>query len=197
MVSSTTAGWHVINVVIVDANMCTSVATDSIEFIAPNATFNSTYCDLPDSICILDMPMQVQGWTYTDNLGNETSLPLTDCVQIIGPGDYELFGIYDMNCTVLHTYHVEQDCSALGIEEHVNSTNELIYPNPVHDLMNVKLNSKDCKNWEILDVSGNKLISQHVESEVFEIDLSTLSSGYYMIRFVYEGSVSTAKFIKQ
>jgi hypothetical protein len=113
-ISSTTYGWQVINLIVIDDNGCTSIATDSVEFFPPVTTFNKIYCTLPDSICILDCPMTVQGWTYTDTLGNTSNLPLTDCVQITGPGDYELFGIYESNCTVIHTYHVVKDCGGGG-----------------------------------------------------------------------------------
>ena len=181
-VSATDTGWHVVNVTIVDSLGCISTASDSIEFFPYVTTFNSTYCTLPDSICILDCPVSILYWTYTDTLGNVSNLALTDCIDIIGPGDYELGAIYEGNCTVIHTYHVEKDCGgSVNISEEKNEDIS-IYPNPSNGILNIKFHSFGSdKEIKIANIEG-KIVHQTIANkDNIKLDLSFLKSGTYFV----------------
>lgn len=179
--STNSPGWHSISVYVVDANNCTALATDSIQFFAPVDTFNQTYCSLPDSICILDCPMIIQGWTYTDSLNNTINLPLNPCIPIIGPGNYSLFGIYDMNCTVMHTYVLTEDCNGTAINDQENNTDLKIYPNPCSEVLYLADNGIKYKEWYLTDLSGRQMDAGRMEAERQEIQVKSLPSGSYML----------------
>ncbi len=195
-ISSATEGWQTITLLIVDANNCTSLVVDSVQFYPFVTTINQTYCTLPDSVCTLDTPVQNLGWTYTDSLGNETNLGATNCVAIIGPGDYEFTGVYPSNCTVIHTYHVELDCSGVSISPISEVLSELIYPNPATHSVSVKLQRASCNAWEILDVFGKICLAGSSQLEEFEIDLSGINAGTYFVRIWYDDHTSTKRLVK-
>lgn len=198
-VSSTTQGWQYISVAIIDSNNCTSFVTDSIEFFAPVDTIYQTYCTLPDSVCTFDAPIQqFLGWTYTDLFGNTTTLPLTSCVQIVGPGDYVFTGVYESNCTVIHTYVVEEDCGGVGIDENVFDEFEpFIFPNPATSEINVRLPSTKCDRWEIVDLFGKTCLSGTSDQSQFKIGLHDIATGTYFVRIWNDGSMSNSVIIKK
>ena len=180
ILSANSPGWHTINVIVVDSNNCTALATDSIEFFLPVDTFIQTYCTLPDSVCILDCPMLVQGWTYTDNQNNTINLPLTPCVSIVGPGSYKVFGIYDMNCTAVHTYLVAEDCGGMSVLEQIDWEIEA-FPNPFSESIVLRMSGNRARTWELLDVYGRVVNRGEVYVELGEIETGGLPSGVYLL----------------
>jgi hypothetical protein len=139
--------------------------------------------------------MTVQGWTYTDTLGNTSSLPLTDCVQIIGPGDYELFGIYESNCTVIHTYHVEQDCGGVGLNETSEIISEVqIYPNPTSHQLTIATDLA-INEISIIDITGKTV--KTIKENTNTINVADLPTGIYFIQFITDEKTITKKLVKQ
>jgi hypothetical protein len=180
ILSANSPGWHTINVNVVDSNNCTALATDSIEFFLPVDTFTQTYCTLPDSVCILDCPMLVQGWTYTDNQNNTINLPLTPCVSIVGPGSYKVFGIYDMNCTAVHTYLVAEDCGGVSILEQIDWEIEA-FPNPFSESIVLRMGGNRARTWELLDVYGRVVNRGEAKTDLEKIETTDLPSGVYLL----------------
>jgi|694.fasta_scaffold56237_3 hypothetical protein len=181
MISATSPGWHTLSVYVIDANNCTSIATDSIQFFAPVDTFPQTYCSLPDSICILDCPMIIQGWTYTDSLNNTINLPLDSCVAIVGPGSYNLFGIYDMNCTVMHTYLLTEDCNGTAINAQESNQGFEVYPNPFTEVLYFSAKDFKSQKWYLTDISGRQVGLGIMDAELQELQVESLPSGSYLL----------------
>jgi hypothetical protein len=197
-ISSSTQGWQYISVFIVDANNCTSLVTDSIQFFSPVDTIYQTYCTLPDSVCILDLPLvSFLGWSYTDLSGATTNLPSTDCVEIVGPGNYVFTGVYEGNCTVIHTYAVSEDCGNIGIDEVFDEYETFIYPNPATSEINVRLPSSKCDRWEIVDLFGKTFLSGSADQNEFKIELHDISAGTYFVRVWNDGLMSNSMIIKK
>ena len=197
-VSSTTYGWQEITVVVIDGNNCTSVATDSIQFLAPFDTLYQTYCTLPDSVCALDIPiLEILSWTYIDSSGTSTALPATNCVAIVGSGEYNFLGVYEPNCTVVHTYIVEEDCSSIGIEENLNDDELLIYPNPATSEINIQLPNSNCDRWEIIDLFGKTCLSGSSDQSNVTIGLSDIETGTYFVRVWNDKLISNSMVVKE
>jgi hypothetical protein len=194
-VSTLTPGWHTLTVMVVDSNNCTAMATDSVEFFPPVTTFYQTYCNLPDSVCILDCPMMVQGWTYTDSLNNTVNLPLSACVGIMGPGSYALFGIYNMNCTVMHTYVVTEDCGGMNVTEQVEGSLQ-ITPNPFSGFINLTFAGKTPRFWMLWDLWGRKIAEGLVHSEHEQISTTWIPPGVYTLQLEYEGENRFQRLVK-
>lgn len=116
--------------------------------------------------------------------------------SIAGLGQHTISYTYTdfKNCVnvAMQTIKVE---GYIGIEE-VSSDLIRIYPNPVHDYLNIEMESIP-KYIEVFNLPGKSLLTQKVDSEKFGLDVSHLSKGVYFVRFVFEdGSMGTTKFIK-
>jgi hypothetical protein len=72
-----------------------------------------------------------------------------------------------------------------------------IYPNPVNNFLSVELNSVSNTVISILDIIGNKVLEVIPTDNTTNINLSSLSSGVYMIRVMQNGKISTQKLIKE
>ncbi len=83
--------------------------------------------------------------------------------------------------------------SNLGINEVKKELNASIFPNPVKDILNIQFDGK-LKSVEIYNTQGQKLIT----SAQKQINISSLSSGVYLIRVEdNENRTTTKKIIKK
>lgn len=83
-------------------------------------------------------------------------------------------------------------CS-VGIEEDVLSEKEIsIYPNPASTKLNIEADPN--YNMKILDVMGNVVMEQKVQHS---IDVSTLKTGVYFIKFIGPDKSKTIKLVKK
>lgn len=79
----------------------------------------------------------------------------------------------------------------------------LVYPNPVYDVVNLSVNSKDAVMAEITisNVLGEKMISETLSlkkgSNAHTINSSNLSRGVYFIQFQLDGQTIVERLIKQ
>lgn len=73
-----------------------------------------------------------------------------------------------------------------------------IYPNPVSDnLLKISTNkSVDSLNIEIFNILGTSVIKQKLNNNLKEINISTLKSGIYLVKFQSENGSVTKKLIK-
>jgi hypothetical protein len=80
------------------------------------------------------------------------------------------------------------------------SDNELLnvtmYPNPTASKLNISAAST-IKNASIFNVIGKKVMSLNINKNSESIDVSSLASGIYFLKYNVNDKVGTAKFIKQ
>ena len=80
------------------------------------------------------------------------------------------------------------------------SDNELLnvsmYPNPASDRLNISA-SNTIKNASIFNILGKKVMSLEINKNSKSIDVSSLASGIYLIKYSIDNAIGTAKFIKQ
>jgi hypothetical protein len=80
------------------------------------------------------------------------------------------------------------------------SDNELLdvsmYPNPASDRLNISA-SNTIKNASIFNILGKKVMSLEINKNSESIDVSSLASGIYLIKYQLDNATGTAKFIKQ
>ncbi|HUM47619.1 MAG TPA: arylsulfotransferase family protein [Chitinophagales bacterium] len=78
-----------------------------------------------------------------------------------------------------------------------------VYPNPAAAMLNIKFETADDQTVTITfyDVSGKKFLQQTLSIENGEtetgIDVSSLASGIYLVKAVFENRILTQKFLKQ
>jgi hypothetical protein len=73
-----------------------------------------------------------------------------------------------------------------------------IYPNPVHEILNVNLKNNNRATISIIDINGKEALRQTTSSPNNRISLMNLSSGMYLIKVSNENGqlITSQKFIK-
>ena len=90
------------------------------------------------------------------------------------------------------THHIEWPCAHLGIDEPAtDATPVLIYPNPVHDALQVQ--AQGLQRVDVMDMSGRCIAS----SSVSHIDLGRLPAGAYFVRVVTSNAVTVKRIVKK
>ncbi|HZV71218.1 MAG TPA: T9SS type A sorting domain-containing protein [Saprospiraceae bacterium] len=86
-----------------------------------------------------------------------------------------------------------------GIDESYQLEKQLsIYPNPVSDIINIELKTRDYPlNFEIIDLTGVILFSGEIKEDQSQINVSNLNDGFYFISLKDDlKKLYTKKFIK-
>ena len=70
------------------------------------------------------------------------------------------------------------------------------YPNPTNDVLNLK-NSQNIDNVTVFDLLGKEVLTQKINATESQIDISTLSSGMYLMKILSDQKEKTVKIIKK
>ncbi|WP_428067505.1 family 16 glycosylhydrolase [Chryseobacterium gambrini] len=99
-----------------------------------------------------------------------------------------------MSVTKYYSYVVGDACISLGVTDFLKAK-ELLYPNPVENILNLKL--PENKNTVTLyDFSGKKLFEKNVATTL-DLDFSSFTAGTYLIRIENSKGVNTYKIVKK
>lgn len=81
----------------------------------------------------------------------------------------------------------------------VGSSTIAVYPNPVTDVLHIRLNSQPGQKTQIImtDALGKELNRVVVSTKEFTIDMSHLPAGAYLLRYQDEEAISNIKVLKQ
>lgn len=94
-----------------------------------------------------------------------------------------------------YKYHNKiPNCSATGIEEFAENNNFIIYPNPAINNLSIEVLPKS--EIEILNIEGQIIKSMKIIDNYKNIDISSFSTGVYIIKAKTEKGISIKKFIK-
>ena len=86
--------------------------------------------------------------------------------------------------------------SALSAIDKELRNNIRVYPTISTDIINVDVNSLCCVEYDVFSLFGQKVDSGLINEGITEINILSLSSGMYIIRFDWENHYTTYKFIK-
>lgn len=78
----------------------------------------------------------------------------------------------------------------------LNSAEFTYYPNPVKDILNISAKSNVSK-IEIFEMSGKQILFQNADNKNVKLNLSTLSSGVYIVKVSSDKTTETFKIIKK
>jgi hypothetical protein len=86
----------------------------------------------------------------------------------------------------------------VGVEElEANPLNLLVYPNPATEVLNLQWEStSESAQIVIRDISGRMILSERGSNGFYQVDITGLSSGNYIIELVSGDYVVRSKFIK-
>lgn len=99
--------------------------------------------------------------------------------------------------TAAMTWSSEDICVLLGISDAELNSEILVWPNPVSNRVNIRLNSK-AASFEVRDVTGRIISTGNLQAEMqSSLDLSSAESGIYMLWLkLNDGSHTSVKLIK-
>jgi hypothetical protein len=87
--------------------------------------------------------------------------------------------------------------STTGIREQKANEVLSIYPNPANTYITVKGN-ENMQRVAVVDILGNVLVQENVQSTLHTVNLSDLSNGIYFVRVTgKDGAVQSVKFLKK
>lgn len=126
--------------------------------------------------------------------------------RTVNPGTYyiQVYGYNGANsATTCYTARVQLGTATRGADlitgEVSDGQKVLVFPNPVNDVVNIKLPSlKGKSDVSMYDVNGRLVMRREVNEANIQLDVSTLPAGVYLMK-ISNGAkeVSTTKIIKQ
>lgn len=194
-ISGITPGTY--SVTVTDANNCETVdsATVDFEFNDPIVAMNDK-----DTIC--------EGYSLFLDAGNAgasflwSTTETTQSIQINAPGTYSVTVTDANGCSGDKSVEViEQIC--VGIDEASNLATMEIYPNPAHDVLNIKLQGVESSfiSIELMSIQGQRVRFQEVNNSnrdsIQTIDLEGLARGTYLINLRLNDQVVTQRVVVQ
>ncbi len=120
---------------------------------------------------------------------------------VMQSGEYIVNAIDAHNCNITDTITVLVDI-CLGIEESENNLKAILFPNPAMDVTSLRLTASSSVdvNIAVMDMNG-RVLSIEKQSVVsgentIQLNVSSLSSGVYMVRVLGEQIHSVLRFVK-
>jgi hypothetical protein len=93
---------------------------------------------------------------------------------------------------------VEQNGSTTEITEEVISQNRVqLYPNPTDAAINITSEGADIISVNVYDATGRMLISEEINKEVGQVDMSDLAKGTYYLQIITTQEVLQHKVLKK
>lgn len=86
-------------------------------------------------------------------------------------------------------------CASAAVDES-NASNFAYYPNPTTGILNIKA-AKNIERVEIYSIVGQKVMTVSPNAKTYEINLSSLKPGVYLVKSSVDGNVTTNKVIKK
>lgn len=77
-----------------------------------------------------------------------------------------------------------------------NASNVKLYPIPAKDLLNIEAPST-VERVAIYNILGQEVLNEVTNNEIVSVNVSSLTSGIYVIKATIDGKVSSTKFIKE
>ena len=114
--------------------------------------------------------------------------PNSDCETFLNPAINQAFNAVEGSGL---------SCDTLGVDDETIGLDLTLSPNPAKDLLNIttKTPLDDDAIYTIFDINGRQVISTKLETQT--INVSSLSSGNYILRIISSENIITQKFIKQ
>jgi Secretion system C-terminal sorting domain len=194
VVSPTTTTNYTVNG---NASGCTATLTATTNVVVnpvPSVTLTinaTTVCAGQSTVSLSGLPA---GGTFSGtSVSGSAFNPATS-----GVGTFTLSYTYTntSNCAGVNKKTITvSPCTTLG-ESLINATFK-VYPNPAKNELYVERNSSSTAVFEILDISGKKVMAVKLNSDTTSISVNTLEAGIYFARLIDGNGLSTLKFIKE
>jgi len=130
-------------------------------------------------------------WIYDNDSLSDCAVQ-SICNYLAGSGNSKI----ENNATGCNSREEVEVACGVGLEENNLSENHLkIYPNPASTSMTIE--NSGIGQLSIMNLRGQELQQQRITDLKTQIDISSLPSAIYFVRFTNDGTVHVGKFIKQ
>lgn len=102
----------------------------------------------------------------------------------------------DIPDLIIERQPITLNIGALSVED-IEIDTIKAYPNPVTNILNIKLNNTEVINSALYDISGKRVLNLELHSELTVIDLSNLSPGIYLLKMDKLENTVVKRIIKQ
>jgi hypothetical protein len=168
-----------------------TITVNSLPIITPNLFLNNTWQTISSASYSVGQtvefgpwPLVETGWTwtgpnaYTSNVrGSKISN-----IQLNQKGIYTAKFTDNNGCSSVQNFNITVS-TVTGLENAESSNLITIYPNPVHNVLNVFLkNSTDNQTMYLLNSVGQVVLSKAIEVPETTINTEGLSSGVYLLK---------------
>jgi hypothetical protein len=123
----------------------------------------------------------------------------TEDISGLAYGTYTIT-VTDAYCGVAVLTVLVDSAASIGIIEPISLDNSIgLFPNPAQSLLQIT-SSVDLKQAQVrlIDLNGKSvLVESNKNGKQFQLDVSSLTKGVYLIEISQEGMLSRKKFIKQ
>jgi photosystem II stability/assembly factor-like uncharacterized protein len=96
----------------------------------------------------------------------------------------------------IFTFRLELPSWFVGIDEILSSSNTIVYPNPVKDQVNIT-SDLQIEKIELYNVNGQLLLSEIMKGSNNTINMSSMTSGIYILKAISNNSSKSFKVIKE
>ncbi len=120
---------------------------------------------------------------------SSTGLAKIDYVEVTGPN------VAVSGCT--NSSKTSSEKTTLDVEASDADGVLYAFPNPVTDIVNIKISGSKGAKLDIMNNLGQHVFTQDLKGSSTAVDLSDLSSGIYILRVTGEKQVQTKKIIKK
>ena len=116
---------------------------------------------------------------------------LTPSSPAIDAGDPNYSGSFNGLYTDIGVYEYDSVSSIINTTKNDNSFK--VFPNPVLNTLHININTNNSEKLVIYDITGNIAKQSTINSDKFNIDVTSLNSGIYFVKI----NNKTSKFIKE
>ena len=93
------------------------------------------------------------------------------------------------------TYMIEGNGTPLSINEHLELSNIMVFPNPAKSILYVSCLNCNDSFYEIYNLQGQVVLSGKTQSTI--IDISHLNLGVYILKINQDNILKTIKIVKE
>ncbi len=149
-------------------------------------------CVLPDGTDIYCTPFGACLLINGDYVWNSNYTVSAGCFNNLPPGAqvFITFNSWNPICEITLPFTVP-NCSGntnhpalQSAQTHLNEDLIQAHPNPAKDLLNISLNKGSIGTYLIFDMNGSIIMKGNFDTKDFEVDVSMLSSGSYIIKTI-------------
>jgi hypothetical protein len=160
-----------------------SITSDIIKVnVNENPTVNLNHAD---TTIIIGTSLTLKASGAKDYLWNDKST--LDSLKIDEAGTYTVTGTNEAGCSTSASIKVEVREKGASLSS-LNKIQLTLLPNPVSEVLTVKVDNFKSKNVNIIDLKGNVILSKKLTNALTEISVNSFAKGTYLVTITNESN---------